>query len=84
MGLYHTGRCQIDNVWLIYAVTEYAEEVLAQILAERPLSPTETSEMLNPVVDALAYLHNNGVVHGRLGPANIMGVEDRLKISSRT
>ena len=83
MGLFHTGRCQIDNAWLIYAVTEYAEEFLSQVLAERPLTVAEAGEMLNPVVDALAYLHKNGAVHGRLKPANIMGVDDRLKISSR-
>jgi TonB family protein len=82
MGLFHTGRCQIDNAWLIYAVTEYAEEFLSQVLAERPLTVAEAGEMLNPVVNALAYLHKNGAVHGRLKPANIMGVDDRLKISS--
>jgi TonB family protein len=82
MGLFHTGRWQIDNVWLIYAVTEYAEEFLSQVLAERALTIAETGEMLNPVIDALAYLHKNGAVHGRLKPSNVMGVNDRLKISS--
>jgi TonB family protein len=82
MALFHTGRCQIDDAWFIYAVTEYAEEFLSQVLAERPLTVAETTEMFNPVVDALAYLHKNGVVHGRIKPANIMGVNDRLKISS--
>jgi TonB family protein len=82
IGLFHTGRCQVDNAQLLYAVTEYADEVLSQVLAERPLTIAETEEMLDPVVDALAYLHKNGVVHGRLKPANILAVDDRLKISS--
>jgi TonB family protein len=82
MPLFCAGRCQIDNASLLYVVTAYAEEVLSDILAERPLTPAETEEMLPPVVDALAYLHKNGMVHGRLKPANILAVEDQLKISS--
>ncbi len=82
MRLFHTGRCQVDNVQLLYAVTEYADEVLSQVLAERSLTIAETEEMLDPVIDALAYLHKNAVVHGRLKPANILAVDDRLKISS--
>src|ERR1700679_4092906 len=56
-----SGRCQIDTSFLVYAVTEFPEEVLSEILPERPLSPTEAGEMLVPVVDALAYLHGNGI-----------------------
>ena len=38
--------------------------------------------MLEPVLDALGYVHGQGFVHGHIKPANIMGVEDQLKISS--
>ena len=34
------------------------------------------------LLDALAYVHGQGFVHGHIKPANIMGVEDQLKISS--
>jgi TonB family protein len=81
MHLFHAGRCQIDDDPLLYAVTEYAEEDLSQILPERPLTPTETREMLDPVLDALSYLHGRGFVHGRLRPSNIMVVENQLKLS---
>jgi TonB family protein len=80
--LIDSGRCQIDTSFLIYAVTEFPEEVLSDILPERPLSPTEAGEMLVPVVDALAYLHGNGIVHGHLKPSNILVVKDHVKLSS--
>lgn len=79
--LFYSGRCRMDNREMIYAVTEYSDELLAEIVAERPLSPHEGREMLGPAVDALVYLHSKGLVHGRIKPSNIMVVNDQLKIS---
>lgn len=84
MRIFHTGSWRIDSTLLLYAVTEYAEENLSQILPERPLNPSETREMLEPVLDALGYLHTNGFVHGHLKPSNIMVVDDQLKIFSES
>ena len=81
MQLYCCGHCQIDDSALIFAVTEYADEVLSQILPQRALTPDETREMLDPVIDALAYLHSEHLVHGHLKPSNILVVGDQLKIS---
>jgi TonB family protein len=81
MSLLHTGRCQIDAAVLLYAVTEYAEEVLSEIIPERPLTPSEAKEMLAPVLDALSYLHGKGFVHGHLKPSNIMAVDNQVKLS---
>ena len=78
----YTGRCAIDDREVVYAVTELADEVLAEILRERPLTPEETGEMLRPVLEALAYLRGQGLVHGRLKPSNILVVEDQLKLSA--
>ena len=61
---------------------EYAEEDLSQILPERPLTPMEARQMLQPVLNALAFLHGKGFVHGHVKPANIMAVNDQLRISS--
>lgn len=81
MRLFDSGRCQIGNEQLVYAVTEYAEEKLSEILPERALTTAETREMLEPVLDALAYLHGKGFVHGRLKPSKIMVVNDKVKLS---
>jgi TonB family protein len=82
MRLFHEGRCQIDGVDLLYVVSEYAEEVLSEILRERPLSPAETSDMLVPVVEALSWLHDRDLLHGHLKPSNIMVADGRLKLST--
>ena len=80
--LFQVGRCQLSDMSLLYVVMEYAEENLSQIVPRRLLTPAEAHDMLEPVLDALAYLHGQGFVHGHIKPANIMGVEDQLKISS--
>jgi TonB family protein len=82
LRLFQMGRCQLDGTELLYAVTEYAEESLAQILPYRPLTPAETRDMLQSVLDALAYIHGKGFVHGHIKPANIMAVGDQIKVSS--
>ncbi len=76
-----TSRERIDEVPVLYVVTEYADEILSEILPARPLTPSEVKEMLGPVFDALAYLHEKQFVHGRLKPSNIMVVDDQLKLS---
>ncbi|HLY41487.1 MAG TPA: TonB family protein [Terracidiphilus sp.] len=76
------GEAQVDGGQIGYVVTEYAEEVLSQILPERALSADETREMLAPVLDALGYLHGKGFVHGHLKPAHILVIRENLKLSS--
>jgi len=82
MRLFQMGRCQLAKMGLLYVVMEYAEETLSQILRHRPLTPAESQDMLAPLLDALAYVHGKGLVHGRMKPANIMAIDDQLKISS--
>jgi TonB family protein len=78
----HFGRTEVDGVPLAYVVTELAEEVLSQIIPERPLTAEEARQMLEPVLDALSYLHANGLVHGHLKPSNILVVENEVKLSA--
>jgi TonB family protein len=80
--LFECGRGKIDDNKFLYVVMEYAEENLAQILPQRALSPEEVKEMLPPTVHALAFLHESGFAHGHIKPANIMAVDNQLKISA--
>ena len=80
--LFQAGRCKIGDVKLVYVVMERADEDLSQIIPQRALSETETTEMLKPALDVLAYIHAKGSVHGRIKPSNIMACGDQLKLSS--
>jgi TonB family protein len=82
LRIYQAGRCELDGLRLLYIVMEYADENLAEILRERPLSVDETREMTSGVLEALAALHHKGLVHGQLKPSNIVAVGDQLKVST--
>ena len=77
--IFDTGRC---GQTLLYAVMEYAEEDLSQILPQRSLTSPEVADMLPPLLAALSYLHAKGFVHGRIRPSNVLAVGDQLKLSS--
>jgi TonB family protein len=79
--LYEMGSCELRGVPLVYVVMDSAEENLAQVLPSRALAPAEATAMLQSVLEALAYIHREGFVHGRIHPGNIMASGDQLKIS---
>ncbi len=82
LRIFEAGQCELGGQALLYLVTEYAEENLAEVLAQRALTPAETRDLLKPLLDALAYLHSKGFVHGDLRPANILASADQLKLSA--
>ena len=77
-GLWHAD----DQQDMQFAIIEYCEESLAGVLRHRPLAPAETREMLVPALDALKYLHVQGILHGQIKPTNILAVADQLKLST--
>jgi TonB family protein len=79
---FEAGRTQVDGECVVYAVTEYADENLGQILPQRSLDPAEVAELLPPLLSALSYLHERGLVHGRVRPSNILAAGDQLKLST--
>jgi len=82
LQIFETGQCQVDDYQLVYIVMEYADETLSQILPQRPLSAQETRDLLTPLLDTLAFIHNNGFAHGHIRPTNILAVGEQIKLSS--
>ena len=81
LRVFTQGRCEIEGTRLLYVVKEYAEENLSEVLRQRALTTSETRDLLRPVLDALAYLHGEGLVHGRIQPSNILAQGNQIKLS---
>ena len=81
LSILHSGTCRLGNQELLYVVMELAEENLAEILPQRALTPEETRGFLKPVLEALGYLHEKGLVHTRIKPSNILAIGDQIKLS---
>lgn len=81
LRIYHSGRCRVAEMDLLYAVMEFADEDLSQILPQRPLAASEARDMLEPLLDAIVYLHTKGLAHTHIKPSNILATADQLKLS---
>jgi len=84
LPLLQWGGTQLEGLPYLYALMEYADQTLAQLLVHRALTDDEAREMLLPVLDALAFLHGQDLVQGQLKPTNILVAGDQLKLASDT
>jgi len=76
------GKCEFDGAAQVFVVTEYADENLAEILPHRALSADEARGMIEPVIEVLAFLHGQNLVHTRVHPGNVLAIGDYIKLSS--
>ena len=80
--LFEYGRADHGGEIVLYAVFESPDDTLAAALSQSPLNSEESREVLDSVLGALRYLHAQGLVHGALDPDHIVGVGDRIKLST--
>jgi TonB family protein len=84
LRIFHSGRCRMAGMNLLYIVTELADEVLSQFLIQRALTAEEAQGLLEPLAEVMGYLHGQGLAHGHIKPSNLCAIEDQLKLSSDT
>jgi serine/threonine protein kinase len=77
------GKFEPDGAALIYAVVPGADETLAGLLRDRPVTVEEAHEILINLRRGLIYLHSHGWVHGHLSPEQVLAVGDSIRISSQ-
>ncbi len=77
-GLWHAD----DEHDVQFAVIEHCDESLDAVLRQRALTPDDARQLLVPALDALKYLHHQGILHGQLNPANILASGDQLKLAT--
>jgi len=74
LALQHSGLIREGPAqnWL-YLAWEFADYSIQDLLTRgETLTPTQVRECLVQVLEALRYLHSQGIVHGEVRPANIL------------
>jgi serine/threonine protein kinase len=79
--IFAAGRCVIDQSDLVYVATERPSTTLSKMIQTKALAADSARETFGPVLDALLYLHQNGVVHGYINPSNIQFADLKPKLS---
>ncbi len=66
----------VDSDGVVFLVTEYVEgATLAQRLSKGPLGVAEADALVGALCDGLKAVHDHGVLHGDLKPANVVWPE---------
>ncbi len=78
----HVGQTKLDDVALTYALMEKNDANLEDVLKERPLTATETTEVAKSVLAAVKTLHASGMVHEHIEPVNVLAVGEVVKLRS--
>lgn len=77
-----TGRSSIRDSDLVYVVTPKPEKFFSGIIRNKALYPARVKEILEPIVNALSFLHEKGLTYGNLKPANIASIGEHWKLAS--
>ena len=76
------GQTTFEGVALTYALMEPDDANLGDVLKERPMTTAETMQVAKAVLAALKALHEKGLVHEHVEPANVLAVGETVKLRS--
>jgi hypothetical protein len=76
------GRADHGGEIVFYAAFESTDDTLASAIGRLPLNQVESREVLDSVINALRYLHAQGLVLGALDADHIVAVGDQVKLST--
>jgi len=76
------GETELDGTPLVYAVMEPTEISLAELLENRTLTVEEAKQLAASLVAALQALHERGLIHDHIEPANILAAGEVVKLRS--
>lgn len=82
VAIEQTGVATIHNEPLVYAITEYTEENLADVLRDRALSKEEARQTLDGMLAGLTAIHAKKLVHTRMEAASVLAVGETVKLRS--
>ena len=82
IGIERFGQTDFDGVAITYALMEANDANLGDVLRERPLTLTETTQVARAVHAALTALHTSGLVHEHIEPVNVLAVGETVKLRS--
>lgn len=75
---YGEGDLELES--FVFLLAENTDGSLAEVLADRALTPAEMRALTEATAGALAHLHDANLVHGALEPARIYAVGEQIKI----
>jgi hypothetical protein len=81
-SIFEAGATRVRDTPLVYAVMEYTEENLEDVLRTRALSVEETKEISEALLSALSAIHKERLVCGRLEAASVLASGDTIKLRS--
>jgi eukaryotic-like serine/threonine-protein kinase len=72
----------VDDTPVVIAAMEPTDESLGDVLRERSLEAAEAQQVMRALVQGLAAIHAQGLVHGRMEPASVLAMGETIKLRS--
>jgi eukaryotic-like serine/threonine-protein kinase len=82
LSISKVGRARFENTLFVYALMEYTEQSLSDVLRDQPLSKEEAQQVGEALAGALTTIHRQGLFHGRVEPASVLAVGEMVKLRS--